>query len=59
MWIAFYRGLGLVDPVNLPGATATFQAMTTPQGAFLVTTWLSKLSIVGLAVQSLVLLGKH
>lgn len=57
MWTAFYRGLGLVDPANLAGATATFTAMTTPQGAFLVTTTLAKLVMVGLAAQALVLLG--
>ena len=58
MWTAFYRGLGLVDPANQAGAIATFAAMTTPQGAFLVTTWLAKLTMVGLATQALVLLGK-
>lgn len=57
MWTAFYRGLGLVDPANLAGATATFTAMTTPQGAFLVTTTLAKLTMIGLAVQSLTLVG--
>ena len=59
MWTAFYRGLGLVDPAHLAGATATFQAMTTPQGAFLLTTCLSKLTIVGLGVQTLVFLGRQ
>lgn len=57
MWTAFYRGLGLVDPANLSGAIATFTAMTTPQGAFLVTTTLAKLTMVGLAAQSLNLIG--
>jgi len=57
MWTAFYRGLGLVDSSNLAGATATFAAMTTPQGAFLVTTWLAKLTMAGLAAQALTLLG--
>ncbi len=57
MWTAFYRGLGLVDPSNLAGATATFAAMTAPQGAFLVTTWLAKLVMVGLSAQALTLLG--
>jgi hypothetical protein len=57
MWTAFYRGLGLVDPSNLAGATATFTAMTTPQGAFLVTTTLAKLTMIGLAAQTLTLLG--
>jgi len=57
MWTAFYRGLGLVDPVHLAGATATFAAMTAPQGAFLVTTTLAKLTMIGLAAQVLALLG--
>ena len=57
MWTAFYRGLGLVDSSNLVGATATFAAMTAPQGAFLVTTWLAKLTMIGLAAQALALLG--
>jgi len=57
MWTAFFRGLGLVDSANLAGATATFTAMTTPQGAFLVTTTLAKLTMIGLAVQALMLLG--
>jgi len=57
MWTAFYRGLGLVDPANLAGATATFTAMTTPQGAFLVTTTLAKLTMIGLATQALTLIG--
>jgi hypothetical protein len=56
MWTAFYRGLGLVDPANQAGALATFTAMTTPQGAFLVTTSLAKLAMLGLAAQALVLL---
>jgi len=57
MWTAFYRGLGLVDTSNQAGAIATFTAMTTPQGAFLVTTTLAKLTMIGLAAQALVLLG--
>jgi hypothetical protein len=57
MWTAFFRGLGLVDPSHLAGATATFAAMTAPQGAFLVTTTLAKLTMIGLAVQALTLLG--
>jgi len=56
MWTAFYRGLGLVDPANQAGAIATFTAMTTPQGAFLVTTSLAKLVMLGLAAQAFVLL---
>jgi len=57
MWTAFYRGLGAVDPSNLAGATATFTAMTAPHGAFLVTTTLSKLLMIGLAAQALTLIG--
>ena len=57
MWAAFYRGLGDVDPRHLEGATATFAAMSAPQGAFLLTTTLAKLAFVGLALQALVLLG--
>jgi hypothetical protein len=57
MWTAFYRGLGLVDPKYTEGATATFIAMTTPTGAFQLTTTLAKLTMVGLAWQGLALLG--
>ncbi len=57
MWTAFYRGLGEVDPRYLEGAIATFKGMTAPQGAFLLTTTLAKLSMIGLAAQSLVLWG--
>ena len=57
MWTAFFRGLGLVDPAHLAGATATFAALTTPQGAFLVTTTLAKLTMIGLAAQSITLIG--
>jgi hypothetical protein len=57
MWTAFYRGLGLIDPKYLEGATATFAAMSSPQGAFLFTTTLAKLTMIGLAVQALTLLG--
>lgn len=57
MWAAFYRGLGDVDPRYLEGATATFTAMSAPHGAFLLTTTLAKLAFVGLALQSLALLG--
>jgi hypothetical protein len=55
MWTAFYRGLGGVDPVHLEGAIATFKAMTAPQGAFLMTTTLAKLGLIGLALQGLLL----
>jgi hypothetical protein len=57
MWTAFYRGLGNVDPQYTAGAIATFQGMTAPHGAFLVTTTLGKLGILGLALQALTLLG--
>jgi hypothetical protein len=57
MWTAFYRGLGNVDPQYTAGAIATFQGMTAPHGAFMVTTTLGKLAIVGLAIQALTLLG--
>jgi hypothetical protein len=57
MWTAFFRGLGMVDPSNLTGATATFAAMTAPHGAFLVTTTLAKLAMIGLGAQALVLVG--
>jgi hypothetical protein len=58
MWTAFYRGLGLVDPAHTEGAIATFKAMTTNQGAFLLTTTLAKLAMVGLAAQALTLIGR-
>ncbi len=57
MWTAFYRGLGNVDPQYTAGAIATFQGMTAPHGAFLVTTTLGKLAFVGLALQAIALLG--
>ena len=57
MWTAFYRGLGNVDPAYTAGAIATFAGMTAPHGAFLVTTTLGKLAILGLALQALTLLG--
>jgi hypothetical protein len=57
MWTAFYRGIGSMSVPDIPGATATFAAMTAPQGAFLVTTCLAKLLMIGLAAQALTLLG--
>ena len=57
MWTAFYRGLGGVDPAHLDGAIVTFKAMTAPQGAFLMTTMLAKLALIGLAAQGLLLWG--
>jgi hypothetical protein len=58
MWTAFYRGLGLVDASQTEGAIATFKAMTTNQGAFLLTTTLGKLTMIGLGAQALVLSGR-
>jgi len=58
MWTAFYRGLGLVDPAHTEGAIATFKALTTNQGAFLLTTTLAKLTMIGLAAQALMLIGR-
>ena len=58
MWTAFYRGLGLVDPSQTEGAIATFKAMTTNQGAFLLTTTLGKLAMIGMAAQALTLTGR-
>src|SRR5579863_7971735 len=55
MWTAFYRGLGEVDPRYLDGAIATFRGMTAPYGAFLLTTTLAKLSLIGLGAQGLML----
>lgn len=55
MWTAFYRGLGEVDPRYLDGAIATFRGMTAPRGAFLLTTTLAKLSMIGLTFQALLL----
>jgi hypothetical protein len=57
MWTAFFRGISLVDPSQQAGATATFIALTTPQGAFLLTTTLAKLTMLGLAAQALTLIG--
>lgn len=57
MWTAFYRGLGLVDAKYTDGATATFIALTTPAGAFQLTTTLAKLTMLGFAWQGLALLG--
>jgi hypothetical protein len=56
MWTAFYRGLGLLQPSQTDGAVATFKALTANQGAFLLTTTLGKLAMIGLALQGLTLL---
>jgi hypothetical protein len=58
MWTAFYRGLGLVDASQTQGAIATFKAMTTNQGAFLLTTTLGKLAMIGFIAQALTLVGR-
>jgi hypothetical protein len=55
MWTALFHGMGGVDPQYAAGATATFEALTAPHGAFLLTTTLAKLAIVGLLLQTLVL----
>lgn len=55
MWAAFFRGLGNIDPQYTPGAIATFQGMIAPHGAFLLTTTLGKLAILGVAFQALTL----
>jgi heme A synthase len=57
MWTAFFHGIPRVDARHLDGATATFAALTAPRGAFLLTTTLAKLSILGLLLQTLALLG--
>ena len=57
MWTAFYDGLAHVDASQVEGAIASFAAMTSPHGAFLLTTTLAKLAFVGLALQGLVLWG--
>lgn len=57
MWTAFYRGLGNVESRHVEGATAAFVGMTAPGGAFLLTTTLAKLAILGLGVQTQVLWG--
>jgi len=56
MWTAFFRGIGNVDPSQVEGAIATFDALTQPSGAFLLTTTLAKLAYLGLILQSAVLL---
>jgi hypothetical protein len=55
MWTAFYDGLAHVDARDVNGAIAAFAAMTSPHGAFLLTTTLAKLAFLGLALQGLVL----
>lgn len=57
MWTDFYGSIGNIDPKYTAGATATFAALTTPAGPFLLTTTLAKLSIFGFALQALALWG--
>ena len=58
MWTAFFRGMGNVDARYTEGAIATFRALTAPQGAFLLTTTLAKLFMVGLLLQVAALWGR-
>jgi hypothetical protein len=58
MWTAFHRGLGYIDARHTEGAIATFAAMTAPQGAFLLTTSLAKLFMLGLLTQVAALWGR-
>jgi hypothetical protein len=58
MWTSFYDGLAHVDVRYVEGATETFSALTSPRGAFLMTTTLAKLAFVGLALQALVMWGR-
>lgn len=55
MWTAFYSGIRGVEPQFVDGAIATFAAQTAPHGAFLLTTSLSKLALIGLGIQILIL----
>jgi hypothetical protein len=59
MWTAFYGGLRAVDPRFLEGAVATFAAQTAPHGAFELTTVLSRLAFLGVALQMVILAGKR
>lgn len=58
MWTAFFRGMGDVDAHYTEGAIATFGALTAPHGAFLLTTTLAKLFMVGLLLQVAALWGR-
>jgi hypothetical protein len=55
MWTSFFDGLARVNPRDVDGAVASFAALTSAHGAFLLTTTLAKLAFVGLAFQGLVL----
>jgi hypothetical protein len=56
MWTALFRGFGAVDPRHLEGAIASYAALTAPQGAFELTTVLSRLAFIGLPLQMAALL---
>lgn len=58
MWTAFRRGFGAVDPRYVDGAIASFAALTAPHGAFLLTTQLAKLLMLGLLLQIAALWGR-
>jgi hypothetical protein len=57
LWTTLYGAIGNVDPRYTGGATATFAALTAPHGPFLLTKTLAKLSMLGFALQALVLWG--
>ncbi len=51
MWTALFHGMGGIDPQFTDGAIATFASQTAPRGAFLLTTSLAKLALLGFLVQ--------
>jgi hypothetical protein len=55
MWAALFHGMGGIDPQFTDGAIATFASQTAPRGAFLLTTSLAKLALLGFLVQILTL----
>jgi hypothetical protein len=57
MWTAFFHGFPGVDAKYTEGATAAFAALTAPHGAFLITTTLAKLAMLGLLLQMATLVG--
>lgn len=58
MWTAFRRGFGDVDARYTDGAVAAYAALTAPHGAFLLTTTLAKVFMVGLLLQVAALWGR-
>jgi hypothetical protein len=56
MWTAFVA-IGQVEPQHAAGASAALEVLITPRGAFLITTTLSRVALVGLLVQALALWG--